>query len=314
MVRERRPLPHWWSSAAAILTAVGRKAEAYGWDPDPRVEIVAAWSDRCDIPRVRVNRSLREALRAGKECGRPPDPCLGLGPGWALRPWLFEGLTENAHLAGPEGETGKAPMLRRFGGRATIVSDSLAQSRGRKTLPLAAYVAREMRPPANLSEALAADAADTWYLCNDNLWPELLSLYDRPPLLRGGGPARSLPISGPAGALSFGIGRSGSGLPFHFHGSQFVEVTQGRKRWFVAPFNVGLELEFNPSLSSLVWLQSLTARAGSAPGAEAGGALPRLPRGVMTCSQGPGETLYLPPRWWHATLNVGETVFFLDFV
>lgn len=32
------------------------------------------------------------------------------------------------------------------------------------------------------------------------------------------------------------------------------------------------------------------------------------------CVVNPGETLYIPDWWWHATLNIGETVFISTFV
>merc|ERR1712129_217930 len=222
-----------------LLAPVANAANPHVWDASALLEPVATvGADQCDFPRIRVNSSVRAALHSGRECAWPEDECMGLGPDWASKPWLFEGLTENRHLQGDAGPTGKAQMLRQFGHRQAVVSDSVAQSAGRKPITLAAYVGQEMRPWSNLSEALSAEAAHTWYLCNSNLWEELLLQYDRPPLLRGlaatllaPGTSASLPITGSAGALSFGVGRSGSGLPFHFHGAQFVEVSQGQKRW-----------------------------------------------------------------------------------
>lgn len=34
----------------------------------------------------------------------------------------------------------------------------------------------------------------------------------------------------------------------------------------------------------------------------------------LECTLGVGEVLYLPTGWWHATLNVGQTVFISTFV
>lgn len=291
------------------------------WDPDVKFDFLLHGADTCDFPRVVINESTRSELLAGYQCARASDECLGLGEGWALRPWIFEGLTANRDLLGPNGYTGKASMLHRFGSRMTVVSDSVAQSYGRKTIRFSDYVATWMQPPRNLSEALLTEAGKTWYLCNDNFWEELLSQYQRPPMLRRGHKLVGSRISSQAGSLSFGVGRSGSGLPFHFHGPQFVEVTQGKKRWFVTPFAAGQLLNVSPTMSTFVWLHSLLqdsvplfsgqleARACQVSTEEL-----RLPPDVLSCTQKPGETLYLPPMWWHSTLNLGETVFFLDFV
>jgi len=78
-------------------------------------------------------------------------------------------------------------------------------------------------------------------------------------------------------------------------------VTHGRKRWFVARPEV--KLDWNPEVSTFKWFFNfVTGSAGSTP-----------PH-ISICTQEVGEVLYLPDDWWHATLNVGDTVFFLDFV
>mmetsp|Transcript_25684 Transcript_25684/g.32750 ORF Transcript_25684/g.32750 Transcript_25684/m.32750 type:complete len:89 (+) Transcript_25684:574-840(+) len=43
---------------------------------------------------------------------------------------------------------------------------------------------------------------------------------------------------------------------------------------------------------------------------------PKLPKGskLMECVVQPGQVLYIPDWWWHATLNIGETVFISTFV
>jgi len=87
--------------------------------------------------------------------------------------------------------------------------------------------------------------------------------------------------------------------PLHHHGPSLAEVVFGRKRWFVVPPSTSIS--FNPTVSTLTWYHSHLQRGG-------------LPKGMWQCSQQPGEVLYLPGNWWHATLNVGETVFFLNFV
>lgn len=35
---------------------------------------------------------------------------------------------------------------------------------------------------------------------------------------------------------------------------------------------------------------------------------------LQDCVLRPGEALYFPSHWWHATINVGETVFMSSFL
>jgi hypothetical protein len=70
-----------------------------------------------------------------------------------------------------------------------------------------------------------AVAKETFYLFGDNDWSDWVNFtehYARPPWNY----ANREPF------YSFGIGGSGSGVPFHTHGAVFAEVLWGRKRWF----------------------------------------------------------------------------------
>eukprot|EP00729_Bicosta_minor_P004294 gene4294-17119_t len=93
--------------------------------------------------------------------------------------------------------------------------------------------------------------------------------------------------------FSFGIGASGSGVPFHTHGAVFAEVLYGRKRWFLtAPRD---KPTYNPDATSLRWLTKVK---------------PTLPSShplIYDCTLGPGEVLFIGHQWWHATLNIGQT-------
>ena len=117
--------------------------------------------------------------------------------------------------------------------------------------------------------------------------------------------------------MAFGVGGSGSGVNFHQHGAVFLSLLHGRKRWWLRDPAAGRP-RFTPGRSTAEWFREewpavLRAAAGGAE-ADDGGA--PLPPGYHDCAQRPGEVLYLPPRWWHATMNVGDTVsvgtFFVD--
>lgn len=101
-------------------------------------------------------------------------------------------------------------------------------------------------------------------------------------------------------ALSFGLGKRLSGVPMHTHGAVYADLMHGRKRWFLYP--PGTRFEFDPNASQLQWLNNV---------------YPRLPERLapLECTCRPGETLYIPSQWWHATLNLDAwTVFMSSFI
>ncbi|XP_058510081.1 jmjC domain-containing protein 8 isoform X2 [Solea solea] len=91
----------------------------------------------------------------------------------------------------------------------------------------------------------------------------------------------------------------GTGVPFHWHGPGFSEVIYGRKRWFLSPPDK--EPHFHPNHTTLSWLRDI---------------YPSLPEdeAPLDCTIGPGEVLYFPDRWWHATLNLDTSVFISTFL
>lgn len=73
------------------------------------------------------------------------------------------------------------------------------------------------------------------------------------------------------------------------------------QRWFLsAPQH---KPKFDPDATSAHWLAHV---------------YPYLPASqrsqLLECTIGPGDLLYFPSFWWHAIVNVGETVFLSSFV
>ncbi|NXU80749.1 JMJD8 protein, partial [Oreotrochilus melanogaster] len=133
---------------------------------------------------------------------------------------------------------------------------------------------------------------DTLYFFGDNNfteWGSLFQQYVAPPFR----------IPGTSPAYSFGIAGSGSGVPFHWHGPGYSEVIFGRKRWFLYPPDH--TPHFHPNETTLAWLHHT---------------YPTLPRAQrpLECTLRPGEVLYFPDRWWHATLNLDTSVFISTFL
>ncbi|KAJ0000913.1 hypothetical protein NQD34_005933 [Periophthalmus magnuspinnatus] len=92
---------------------------------------------------------------------------------------------------------------------------------------------------------------------------------------------------------------AGTGVPFHWHGPGYSEVIYGRKRWFLYPPDK--PPHFHPNISTLSWV---THTYPSLSPEEA----------PLECTIQPGEVLFFPDRWWHATLNLDTSVFISTFL
>ena len=134
---------------------------------------------------------------------------------------------------------------------------------------------------------------ETFYFFGDNdvvEWDDLLMEYQLPPL--------SLPLH--QAALSFGCAGPGTGVPFHFHGPGFAESIYGRKRWFLTAPNV--RPEFHPNKTTLQWFLE------DYPSSKVD------KNQLYECTLKPGEVIYFPDKWWHATLNLDTSVFISTFL
>ena len=79
--------------------------------------------------------------------------------------------------------------------------------------------------------------------------------------------------------INFLVGGPGSGLPFHRHSATWQTLVNGRKAWYLVP-----PVRMGPELSAVV---------GTRP---------------LRCVQYPGEYLWVPHMWWHATKNLDANV------
>lgn len=149
------------------------------------------------------------------------------------------------------------------------------------------YIEHYLKP-----QSIATPGNETMYLFGDidqELWAPLLTAYKIP----------NWSLPGHTPALSFGLAGAGTGVPFHFHGPGFAEVVYGSKRWFLYPHPQ--RPDFEPDGSTLEWYltryPSLTSE--------------KLP---LECLLKPGEVIYFPDKWWHATLNSETSVFISTFL
>ncbi|KAL1523045.1 hypothetical protein AB1Y20_018006 [Prymnesium parvum] len=109
-------------------------------------------------------------------------------------------------------------------------------------------------------------------------------------------PAQTGPSQPPA--LSFGVAPHKSGVPFHFHNDGFSEVMHGAKRWLLYEDKPP---GFQENSTSTWWLEHVYPRLASK----------NMP---YDCIIFPGDLLYFPNGWWHATINIGLTVFMSVFL
>lgn len=137
---------------------------------------------------------------------------------------------------------------------------------------------------------------ETWYFFGDNnwndgQWKELIhDKYELPSFAK-----YNKDIS-----IAFGLGGVGSGVPFHFHGHGFSEVIYGEKRWFLFPPD--MKPDFEPNMTTFYWFMTNYDTLDKANG------------NFYECVIKPGQVLYFPTHWYHATLNYARTIFITAFI
>ena len=126
-------------------------------------------------------------------------------------------------------------------------------------------------------------------------------------------------------------GPSRTGFPFHSHGEAWQMQVIGKKLWLLHPPPSGGSPDLPPSweIAQPMALLERTLLGGALGGDGAGGGAgggsggdggddgapnaapkppPGLPAKMIACLLEPGEVIYVPRLWWHATLNVGESI------
>jgi hypothetical protein len=129
--------------------------------------------------------------------------------------------------------------------------------------------------------------SESWYLFGGDFtgvhWEPLLRDYPKP-----------LDSAADGGYLTWGLGGLYSGVTFHRHGAAFSETLVGRKRWYIAPPD---QRPLAPQSLHVQWV----VEHARAP-----------PPGVLQCTLEAGQVVYIPPLWWHATLNLEEWTAFVS--
>lgn len=176
------------------------------------------------------------------------------------------------------------------------LSSSNALSEHRRNTTLAQYIhettitTRETTPNQRSNES--------WYLFGETYspaWRDLLyPHYVRPPCVTCHHEDQV--------ALAFGMGNRGSGVQWHVHGPGFSETLHGRKHWILYPpnhhsNNNTLHYNFDKDQSSRQWMEYVYPTVLVKP---------------VECTLHPGDLIYFPNHWWHATINLDPYTAFIS--
>ena len=176
------------------------------------------------------------------------------------------------------------------------LSSSNSLSAHRRTIPLTQYLHEITTANNGAGETYPNQLSnETWYLFGETYtdeWREMLLDYEMPPCETC--PDRQL------SALAFGVGNRGSGVQWHTHGPGFSEAIHGRKHWVLYPPD--RKPTYNSDYASRYWMEyqytSITEDD-------------ELP---WECTLQPGDMVYFPDGWHHATINLDTyTVFVSTF-
>eukprot|EP01084_Bolivina_argentea_P045856 84397_1 len=186
-------------------------------------------------------------------------------------------------------------LLWNFGDYEVTMSSSNTYSYNKKKIRFGDYVRNHYENVFyNLNPYKPSN--ETWYFFGDNNWNDgewknlIHDTYEVPTFAKYNNDI----------AIAFGLGGVGSGVPFHFHGHGFSEVIYGEKRWFL--FHSDIKPNFQPNMTTFYWFRNEYPKINISE------------NNFYECVIKPGQVLYFPTHWYHATLNYARTVFVTAFI
>ena len=186
------------------------------------------------------------------------------------------------------------------------LSSSNALSEHRRRISFQQYLEELSAQP---EIPLDQSANETWYLFGETYspeWQDFYGVYDYEEIQNGKrkidppySDSYQLPpcqsCLADKVALSFGIGNRGSGVQWHTHGPGFSEALVGDKHWILSPDKPP---RIHKDQSSQQWMTMV---------------YPELsPSSFRQCTLKPGDMVYFPNEWWHATLNLHPYTAFIS--
>ena len=276
---------------ALASTAAARKRRTLPtWDDTP---ITALDTDSCGLPRIAAAEFTAERFEAEFR-HRSPVVIEGLAraEGWpAFTRWQ------------------KQELLDRVGNRLVHVRDDTADDRikqkngygGSKRITFRKYITQafELRPSAPGTPLRKLGEVN--YAIDQNFLAEggreLMEDFHAPAALAS--LTKGVPLAEQQAPFMF-TGARGSGVGFHRHGEAWNAVVFGRKRWFLfkpeyrSPL-LGVDPEL--SLDGLGWFRGFYRQV-----------LDGTAVAPVECVTGPGDVIYIPASWHHATVNIQDTI------
>jgi len=200
------------------------------------------------------------------------------------RPVIVRNSSVNA--AAREFLAQRCDVLRRYGSVTVDLGDPFSLAKHGVTSQRMT-LGRYLESPFKLDNPL-------YFFDRDGRWTESMGgfsdLLERPPSV-------ALSPSDPAAPIIFAIGKTGSGIGLHQHQDAWNQVLLGMKRWTIYPGDPGgvpPSAGYNPTEPHLRWLETVypTLESDAKP---------------LECLQRPGDIVYVPSGWIHATINIGDT-------
>lgn len=215
-------------------------------------------------------------------------------------PMVFEATAASARHRAIVELGSKASLSDEHGYGTTIVhlTSSNSYSQGDYSMTLSEYINRSSATAASVASRRANESLYLFGNNYDGVWKELMDLYDPPPCRQ----------CKRAGAKTFGLGGKHSGVSWHYHGPGFSEVFIGRKLWLLYPPAIRKPPGFHPNMSVMEWIENRRSfEYAIDPAGDS-----NIDRQLRECIIRPGEILYFPANWMHATLNLDEYNLFVS--
>eukprot|EP01036_Dinobryon_divergens_P028114 gene28114-37009_t len=239
------------------------------------------WSDRCNIER----RLLSTILHFNFQLPNIPI--------------VYENdISDRNVLDEVQTLASRSFLLNNYNSQVVKLTSSNSYSQGEVTMSLGEYIFR------HVDSMNFGPANESLYLFGgnyDGIWKKLTAAYPSPPCK----------YCDKAGVETFGIGGRGSGVSFHVHGPGFSEPLVAYKFGDYGPNTTALSWLRSQYQSMMQALQSSNLSDEANDGSESDSSceqgdvetLRNLGSQLQECSLRPGEVLYFPAMWPHATLN-----------
>lgn len=242
---------------------------------------------RCNVPKLAVSTDY-------EIFPLPPGPTI-----------FVSSVTRNVRLKSKGSRTN---LIQNFGSQLVHLTSSNSYSQGYRHMSFRDYLTTFTGPEGEFSCDLSAKGTDadcrahiarqsneSLYLFGGNYDGVIQQLSDEYVVP----PCRDCDR---AGARSVGVAGPMSGVGFHYHGPGFSEPIIGRKLWILLP-GTDFPPGFTANMTVVNWLGTVYPAMSEKE---------RNELGLQQCTISPGEILFFPGMYMHATLNIDNYNLFVS--